>query len=309
MQPGNRRAILAALLANLGIAIAKLVAWLATGAASMLAEGVHSLADTGNQALLLLGGVRARRAATAEHPFGYGAERYFWAFIVSMVLFLLGGIVAIHEGVDKLQHPHDIASPGWAVGVLLVSLVAEGLSFRTAIVESNKLRRETDWWSFIRHAKNPELPVVLLEDAGALLGLLLALVGVTLAMWTGDPIWDALGSVAIGALLTVISIVLATEMKSLLIGESGSPGDRAAVLGALESQPRITRVLHLRTLHLGPDDLLVAAKVELDPGLDSRGVALAINEAETAVRQAVERVGIIYLEPDRYDPSRPLPTR
>jgi len=305
---GNRRAILAALFANVGIAIAKLAAWTVTGAASLLAEAVHSFADVTNQALLLLGGARAKREATPEHPFGYGRERYFWAFVVAIVLFLLGGLFAITEGIDKLRHPHELVEPGWAIGVLLVGVVLEGFSLRTAVVESNKLRGSASWWSFVRRTKNPELPVVLLEDAGALLGLVIALVGVVLADLTGNSSWDALGSVGIGLLLATISMVLAVEMKSLLIGESARARDQSAIRDALRAHPRVIRLLHMRTLHLGPEELLVAAKLELEPDLDFGGVARTLNEIETAVRARLPNVGIIYLEPDLHDPDRTPPT-
>jgi cation diffusion facilitator family transporter len=300
---GNRRAILAALLANLGIAVAKFAAWAVTGAASMLAEGVHSIADTANQALLLLGGARARRSPTPEHPFGYGRERYFWAFVVSVVLFLLGGLFGVSQGVEKLREPHAIASPGWAIGVLLGGILLESFSFRTAIVESNRVRGAASWWSFVRHTKNPELPVVLLEDAGALLGLVLALVGVSLAWTTGNSTWDALGSICIGALLTAIALVLASEMKSLLIGEAAAPGVLAEIRSGLLGSPGVRRLIHMRTVHLGPDQLLVAAKVELDGELDFAGVARAIDRAEAAVRQRVPQATLLYLEPDVEHPE------
>lgn len=304
MTEGSRKAIFAAFAANFALAITKFVAWLFTGAASMLAEAVHSLADTANQALLLVGSARSQREATPEHPFGYGRERYFWSFVVAMVLFLLGGLFAIYEGSSKLQDPHPIDSPGWAIGVLLVGLALEGASFRTAVLESNRLRSGASWWDFIRHSKTPELPIVLLEDAGALLGLVIALAAVVTSSLTGNGTWDAVGSIAIGVLLTAISVVLAIEMKSLLIGESGSVRDQAAVHAAIAAHPQITRVLHIRTQHMGPDDMLVAAKVEMTEDLDFRGVAVALNEAEEAVRAAVPAVGIIYLEPDLFDPSR-----
>lgn len=307
MNQGNRRAILAALVANTGIAIAKLVAWMATGAASLLAEAVHSLADVTNQTLLLWGGTRAARDPTPEHPFGYGRERYFWSFVVAIVLFLLGGLFAVYEGIDKLRHPHELVSPGWAIGVLLVGIVLEGFSFRTAITESNKLRGTASWWRFVRRTKNPELSVVLLEDAGALLGLVVALVGVTLAQLTGNSSWDALGSVGIGVLLAAISIFLAIEMKSLLIGESARVPDQSAIREALGAHPHVTRLIHMRTLHLGPDELLVAAKLELEPSLDFAGVARTLNEIEAAVRERLPSVGIVYLEPDIHDSGGPLP--
>ena len=298
MTDGNRRAILAALLANLGISIAKFLAFLATGAASMLAESVHSVADTGNQLLLILGGVRAQREPTPEHPFGYGRERYFWAFVVAMVLFSLGSLFAISQGIDKLRHPHSLTSPGWAVGVLLVGMLLEGGSLRIAVREAGRLRAGESWWDFVRHAKSPELPVVLLEDLGALIGLLIALCGVSLAFALDDPRFDAGGSIAIGVLLGAIAVVLAIEMKSLLIGESASPRIRRLILDAIEAAPQVRRLIHLRTLHLGPDELLVGAKVELEPALDFRAVAEAIDAVEQSIRDRVPAARVIYIEPD-----------
>jgi len=295
---GSRRAIIAAFLANLGIAAAKFVAFLFTGAASMLAETVHSLADTGNQALLLLGSARAGRAASPEHPFGYGRERYFWSFVVALVLFSLGSLFAIYEGVEKLIHPHDLVAPQWAIGVLLVAIALEAWSFHTAFVEANALRGDQNLWRFIRRAKSPELPVVLLEDTGALLGLAFALLGVGLAVWTGDARFDALGSVAIGILLAVIAVVLAVEMKSLLIGESATPEVQQRIRAAIEGSESVTRLIHLRTLHLGPEELLVGAKVEFATVLDVPGLARAIDEVEVRVRAEVSEARVIYIEPD-----------
>jgi cation diffusion facilitator family transporter len=295
---GSRRAIVAALLANLGIAVAKFLAFLATGAASMLAEAVHSVADTGNQGLLILGGARARRAPTPEHPFGHGRERYFWAFVVALVLFSLGSLFAISEGVAKLRHPHQIESPGWAIGVLCLALLLESWSLRTAVREANRVRLGSSWWEFVRRAKSPELPVVLLEDLGALLGLLFALVGVVLAMWSGDPRFDAWGSIAIGLLLGVIALVLAIEMKSLLIGEGASPKAQASIREAIESAPGVQRLIHLRTLHIGPDELLVGAKVEFDPEFAAAQVAEAIDALEERVRAGVPAARVMYVEPD-----------
>jgi cation diffusion facilitator family transporter len=298
MHEGSRRAIIAAFLANLGIAAAKLIAFLFTGAASMLAETVHSLADTGNQALLLLGSSRAGRAASPEHPFGYGRERYFWSFVVALVLFSLGSLFAIYEGISKLRHPHDLVAPQWAIGVLLVAIALEAWSFHTAFVEANALRGDQNLWRFIRRAKSPELPVVLLEDTGALLGLAFALLGVGLAVWTGDARFDALGSVAIGILLAVIAVVLAVEMKSLLIGESAAPEVQQRIRAAIEASESVTRLIHLRTLHLGPEELLVGAKVEFATVLDVPGLARAIDEVEVRVRAEVSEARVIYIEPD-----------
>jgi len=298
VKEGSRRAVITAFCANLGIALAKFIAFLFTGAASMLAESVHSVADTANQGLLLLGSARASRAPTQEHPFGYARERYFWAFVVSVVLFTLGSLFASYEGVQKLLHPHQLSSPEWAIGVLLVAMLFEGYALRTAALAANPLRRGRSWWSFIRRSKSPELPVVLLEDFGALLGLSFALVGVTLSIVTGQARFDALGSIAIGLLLGAIAIVLAVEMKSLLIGESAAPSQQRAIESAIEGCPEVRRLIHLRTQHLGPEQILVCAKVELDSELNFAGVVDAINAIESAVRASVPAAEFIYLEPD-----------
>ncbi len=295
---GSRRAIIAAFLANLGIAAAKLAAFLATGAASMLAEAVHSLADSANQGLLILGGRLARRAPTPEHPFGYGRERYFWAFVVALVLFSMGSLFAISEGVAKLLDPHELASTGWAIGVLLLAVGLEGWSLRTAMQEARKLRGPLGWWAFVRGSKQPELPVVLLEDLGALLGLLIALLGIGLATWLGDPRFDAMGSIGIGVLLGVIAVILAVEMKSLLIGESATPAHLEAIEAAIASVPSVRRVIHLRTQHIGPEELLVGAKLEFERDLDVGGVAAAIDRVEAAIRERVPLLTMIYVEPD-----------
>ncbi|HTO71533.1 MAG TPA: cation diffusion facilitator family transporter [Myxococcota bacterium] len=298
MHEGSRRAIVAAFAANLGIALAKFVAFAFTGAASMLAEAVHSVADTGNQALLFLGGARARRAPTEEHPFGFGRERYFWAFVVALVLFSAGALFAIREGFEKIRHPRELESPLWAVGVLAVSLGLETFSLVTARREANAVRRGESWLAFIRHTKNPELPVVLLEDVGALAGLAFAALGIGLAIATGDARFDAAGSIAIGVLLAAIAWVLAAEMKSLLIGEAASPRDVAKIRGAMESAPHVCRIIHLRTMHLGPDDLLVASKLSFDPKLDFASLAKVIDETERRVRVVVPSARLIFLEPD-----------
>jgi len=295
---GSRRAIIAAFAANLGIAIAKFAAFAFTGAASMLAEAVHSVADTGNQALLFLGSARARRAPTEEHPFGYGRERYFWAFVVALVLFSIGALFAIGEGIDKFRNPDELESPVWALIVLAVSLALETGSFLTAQREANRVRRGESWLAFIRHTKSPELPVVLLEDLAALTGLAIAALGIGLAIWTGDPRFDAAGSIAIGVLLGVVAVVLAIEMKSLLIGEAASPRDVAKIRLAMESAPHVARIIHLRTMHLGPDDLLVASKVAFDPCLDFASLAKAIDETERRVRAVAPAARLIFLEPD-----------
>lgn len=297
---GGGRAIIAALFANLGIAVAKFVAFLFTGSSSMLAESVHSVADTSNQGLLLLGGRRARRAATREHPFGYGRERYFYAFAVSVVLFTVGSVFSLYEGWHKISDPHPVESPGWAFGVLIVAIILEGFSLRTAIVESNRVREGRSWVAFVRRAKAPELPVVLLEDIGAELGLIFALFGVTMATVTGNGVWDGVGTMAIGALLGVIAIILAIETKSLLIGESAGREAERRIVAALEAAPEVERVIHLKTLHLGPDELLVAAKIAVDHDDTAAEVASGINAAERQIRAAVPIARVIYLEPDLY---------
>jgi len=295
---GSRKAIIAALLANLGLAVAKFVAFLFTGASAMLAEAVHSVADTGNQLLLFLGGHRARRAPTSEHPFGHGRERYFWAFVVALVLFSMGAVFAVYEGAEKLRHPEPLESPLWAVGVLFVGIALESASLRTAVNEAGEARAGRSWWAFIRRSKSPELPVVILEDSGALAGLVLALLGIGLATWTGDGRYDGFASIAIGVLLGAIAIVMSAEMKSLLIGESADLSKREAILAAIASHPSVVQVIHMRTQHLGPEELLVAAKIEFAPGLAVRDLARVIDEVEGAIRGRVPIARVIYIEPD-----------
>jgi cation diffusion facilitator family transporter len=285
------------LLANAGIAVAKFVGYLITGSSSMLAESVHSLADTSNQGLLLLGGNRAKRAATAEHPFGYGRDRYFYSFVVALLLFSLGSVFAIYEGIHKLAEHEPLESPLVAVIILFVAICLEGYSFRTAIKESRALKGNGSWWQFIRQSKVPELPVVLLEDFGALIGLVLALLGVGLSVLTGNSIFDALGTIAIGTLLGVIAIILIVEMKSLLIGEGAAQPVLRKITDAL-AQEQVERVIHIRTQYIGPEELLVAAKIALTSGLPVEDVARAIDAAEARVREAVPVARMIYLEPD-----------
>lgn len=304
MDTDNRSAVLAAMMANAGIALAKFFGFFMTGAASMLAEAVHSVADSGNQALLLWGAAASKRDATRLHPFGYGRERFFWSFVVAVVLFLFGGAFAMYEGIHKLSAPEPVSSPGWAIGILCTGILLEGWSFRTAIIGARKQKGKASWWSYIRHARTPELPVVLLEDLGALIGLVLALVGVVLAAVTGDGRFDAIGSIAIGGLLAVIAVVLALEMKSLLIGESANASVVADLEGAITSSTDVSRLIHMRTLHLGPDELLVAAKVEFRTGLDVAQIAAAVDAVEAALRSACHLRQVIYIEPDLYRASR-----
>ncbi|MBT3153320.1 cation diffusion facilitator family transporter [Streptomyces sp. CHD11] len=297
---GGTKAIVAALVANLAIAVAKFVAFVFSGSSSMLAESVHSLADSGNQGLLLLGGKRAQRQATPQHPFGYGRERYIYAFLVSIVLFSVGGMFALYEGYEKIKHPHELTHWYWPVGVLVFAIIVECFSFRTAIQESNAVRGGRSWKEFVRHSKAPELPVVLLEDLGALVGLVLALGGVGMALATGDSVWDGIGTLCIGVLLILIALILAVETKSLLLGEAAGPEEARKIEAAAVDGDTVTRVIHMRTLHLGPEELLVAAKIAVRHDNTATEVASAIDAAESRIRQAVPIARVIYLEPDIY---------
>ena len=308
---GGTKAIVAALLANMGIAVTKFIAFVLTQSSSMLAESVHSLADSGNQLLLLIGGKKSRREATPEHPFGFGRARYVYAFVVAVVLFSVGGLFAMYEAWHKFQHPEPITEWRWVpIAVLVVAIGLEGFSFRTAIVESNHVRGSRSWVGFIRTAKAPELPVILLEDFAALLGLTFALFGVSMTLVTGNGIWDAVGTAMIGTLLVLVAIILAIEMKSLLIGESATPDQVRAIKAALEGgeDSAVQRVIHLRTLHLGPEELLVGAKLAVGSQVYGHQIAAAIDAAEQRAREAVSGLRLVmYLEPDiDRGPSDPL---
>jgi cation diffusion facilitator family transporter len=306
---GGARTVLTALAANLGIAASKFVAFALTGSASMLAEGVHSAADSGNQVLLLVGRRRARRRATPEHPFGFGRERFFFGFVVSVVIFTVGGVFALYEGYHKVTHPEAIDEWYWAIGVLVFAVVLESLSFRTAIEESNHLRGGLSWVQFVRRATVPELPIVLLEDFGALIGLLFALFGVGLATLTGNGRWDGVGTLAIGLLLVTVAVILAVEMKSLLVGEGVRSAEAERIKAALVDGETVTRVIHLRTQYLGPEELLVAAKIAVRADELAADVAKAIDAAEARLRAAVPLARVVYLEPDidRNPTGRPEP--
>ncbi|MCV7315591.1 cation diffusion facilitator family transporter [Mycolicibacillus parakoreensis] len=294
----STRAIVAALSANAGIAAAKFVGFAITGSSALLAEAVHSVADTGNQGLLLFGQRAARRAADTLHPFGYGRSRYFWSFVVALVLFTLGSMFALYEGYHKIGHPTAVTSPAVAMTILAVAIVLEAYSFRTAVHESRPLKADSSWWRFIRTSRNPELPVVLLEDAGALIGLGLALAGVSLTLVTGDPVWDGVATVGIGILLGAIAVVLMVEMYSLLIGEGATGAEDHTIRTALAATPHVERVIHLRTQYLGPEEMLVAAKIALRPRIPLATVAAAIDDAEARIRAALPAARVIYLEPD-----------
>ncbi|WP_309080155.1 cation diffusion facilitator family transporter [Zhihengliuella sp.] len=295
---GGTKAVVAALCANLTIAVFKFVAWVVTQSSSMLAEAIHSVADSGNQVLLLVGGKAAKKQASPEHPFGYGRERYIYSFIVSIVLFSVGGLFALYEAWHKFKDPHGIEGPWWWVplAVLIGAIIAETLSFRTAIIESNRVRGDKSWTEFVRRAKSPELPVILLEDLGALLGLVFALIGVTLTLLTGDGLYDALGTAAIGVLLVIIAVVLAVETRSLLLGESATKEHVAAIEAAIREDG--THIIHLKTLHIGPEELLVAGKITVRPEADGQQIADGINALEERIREAVPIARVIYLEPD-----------
>ncbi|HEX6335905.1 MAG TPA: cation diffusion facilitator family transporter [Jiangellaceae bacterium] len=303
---GSTRAVIVALLANLGIAFTKFVAWLLTGASSLLAEAVHSVADTSNQALLLIGGRRAAREPTPTHPFGYGRVRYLFAFVVAIILFTLGGLFALYEAWHKYTeiragHPNELLESQWwwvPIVVLLAAMVMEGYALRTAVRESDKVRGRANWIQFIRRAKSPELPVILLEDTGALLGLTFALIGVGLSLITGNAYWDAAGTAAIGVLLVIIAVVLVIEMSSLLVGEGASKEIVGKIEHALTADGQIDGIIHLRTLYLGPENLLVAAKIAITAAQHGDQIAAAIDGAEARVRAAVPEAQTIYLEPD-----------
>jgi cation diffusion facilitator family transporter len=292
------KAVVAALLANMGIAVAKFVAFLFTGSSSMLSEAIHSVADSGNQVLLLVGNKRSKKGADDHHNFGYGRRRYVYGFIVAIVLFLVGGMFSLYEGWHKWQEPEPLNDWWIAVVVLLIAILLESFSFRTAIREANKSRGRRSMAKFVRDARQPELPVILLEDFGALIGLFFALIGVTLATVTGDGRWDGIGALAIGSLLLVIAVFLALEMSSMLVGESAIPEQTDAIRAALESEPTVTRIIHMRTLHTGPDEVMVAAKIAVTGTVTAAEVSDAINSAEARIRAAVPEARWIYLEPD-----------
>ncbi|MBD8022485.1 cation diffusion facilitator family transporter [Microbacterium gallinarum] len=301
---GGGKAIIAAFLANMGIALAKFIAWFISGSASMLAEAIHSVADSGNQLLLLLGGRRAKRSADREHPFGYGRERYVYAFVVSIILFSVGGLFSIYEGIEKLTHPHEVTNYWVPIVVLVIAIVLESFSLRTAIKESNHVRGpRQSWVSFVRHSKAPELPVVLLEDVGALIGLVFALFGVGMTAITHNPLFDALGTLMIGTLLIVIAIVLGIETKSLLVGEGATTADHDRIVTAILEGHEIEKLIHIKTLYLGPDELLVAAKLGFASDKPLASVAADIDRIEARVREAVPTARVLYFEPDIYRPG------
>jgi len=295
---GGKKAVIAALMANIGIAISKFIAFFFTGSSSMLSEAIHSVADSSNQVLLLVGNKRSQKPADEKHPFGYGRRRFVYGFIVAVVLFLIGGLFSLYEGLHKWQDPEPLNDWWIAVLVLVIAIGLETVSFRTALREANKSRGKRSLANFVKDSRQPELPVILLEDAGALVGLVFALIGVGMAVITGDGRWDAVGAMAVGTLLVVIAIFLAMEMATMLVGESALPEEVAAIRAALESAPLVERVIHLRTVHMGPDELLIGAKIAISHSETAAGIAAGIDEAERALRAAVPTARYVFIEPD-----------
>ena len=295
---GGLRAVVAALLANLGIAVSKFIAFAFTGSSSLLTEAIHSVADSGNQVLLLIGNKRSKKGADAHHNFGYGRRRFIYGFIVAVVLFLVGGLFSLYEGLHKIQHPEELRDAWIAFLVLGIAIVLEAMSFRTALREASKSKGRRSLVRFLKDSRQPELPVILLEDAGALLGLCFALCGVSLAVITGNGVWDGVVALCVGALLVVIAIFLAMEMAAMLVGETALPEEVAAIQAALEASNGVLRVIHLRTLHVGPDELLVAAKIAVAHSDTGASIAADINAAEASLRRAVPSARYVFLEPD-----------
>lgn len=295
---GGLRAVVAALLANMGIAVSKFVAFAFTGSSSMLTEAIHSVADSGNQILLLIGNKRSKKGADARHNFGYGRRRFVYGFIVAIVLFLVGGLFSLYEGLHKIQHPEEVRDAWIAFLVLGIAIILEAGSFRTALIEARKAKGPRSLLRFLRDSRQPELPVILLEDAGALVGLVFALCGVSLAVVTGNGVWDGVGALGVGALLVVIAVFLAMEMAAMLVGETALPEEVAAIQAALEASDGVLRVIHLRTLHVGPDELLVAAKIAVAHSDTGAEIAADIDSAEASLRRAVPTARYVFLEPD-----------
>tara|TARA_B100001123_G_scaffold150828_3_gene174433 strand:+ start:376 stop:1287 length:912 start_codon:yes stop_codon:yes gene_type:complete len=303
MATTGKKTILAALIANVGIAIAKFVGFAITKSSTMLAEGIHSSADSANQLLLLLGTQRAKRTPNPKHPFGYGRERYFWSFVVALILFSLGSLFAIYEGIEKIRHPHALENASWAIGILIFGIFIESFSFRTAIVEAKTIKGETSWSKFVIRSKQPEIPVVLLEDAGALFGMVIALAAISLVKITGEPLWDGIGTLSIGVLLGLIATVLAREMHSLIIGEAASDDDYEKIEKLIQNSNEIVHVVEIRTQHLGPEEILIGARVAFDESLQAKEIADAINNLEATIRNEVKTAGPIFIEPEIFNES------
>lgn len=301
MATTGKKTILAALVANVGIAIAKFIGFAVTKSSTMLAEGIHSSADSANQLLLLLGTKRAKRNPNKRHPFGYGRERYFWSFVVALILFSLGSLFAIYEGIEKIRHPHPLENASWAIGILIFGIFIESFSFRTAIVEARTIKGGASWSKFVTRSKQPEIPVVLLEDAGALFGMVIALAAISLVKITGEPLWDGIGTLSIGILLGLIAAVLAREMHSLLIGESANEKDRTKIEKLIQECKGISQVIEIRTQHLGPEEILIGARVVFDESLQAKEIAVIINDLEETINTEVKDAGPIFIEPEILD--------
>ena len=301
MATTGKKTILAALIANLGIAIAKFVGFAITKSSTMLAEGIHSSADSANQLLLLMGTQRAKREPSSKHPFGYGRERYFWSFVVALILFSLGSLFAIYEGIEKIRHPHALNNASWAIGILIFRIFIESFSFRTAIVEARTIKGESTWSKFVVRSKQPEIPVVLLEDAGALFGMVIALAAISLVKITGEPIWDGIGTLSIGVLLGVIAIILAREMHSLIIGEAASEKDLSKIVNIIENNSQVAQLVEMRTQHLGPDEILIGVRVAFRENLQTKEIANLINQLEADIRIELKNAGPIFIEPEITD--------
>ena len=301
MATTGKKTILAALIANLGIAIAKFVGFAITKSSTMLAEGIHSSADSANQLLLLMGTQRAKREPSSKHPFGYGRERYFWSFVVALILFSLGSLFAIYEGIEKTRHPHALNNASWAIGILIFGIFIESFSFRTAIVEARTIKGESTWSKFVVRSKQPEIPVVLLEDAGALFGMVIALAAISLVKITGEPIWDGIGTLSIGVLLGVIAIILAREMHSLIIGEAASEKDLSKIVNIIENNSQVAQLVEMRTQHLGPDEILIGVRVAFRENLQTKEIANLINQLEADIRIELKNAGPIFIEPEITD--------
>ena len=301
MATTGKKTILAALIANLGIAIAKFVGFSITKSSTMLAEGIHSSADSANQLLLLMGTQRAKREPSSKHPFGYGRERYFWSFVVALILFSLGSLFAIYEGIEKIRHPHALNNASWAIGILIFGIFIESFSFRTAIVEARTIKGESTSSKFVVRSKQPEIPVVLLEDAGALFGMVIALAAISLVKITGEPIWDGIGTLSIGVLLGVIAIILAREMHSLIIGEAASEKDLSKIVNIIENNSQVVQLVEMRTQHLGPDEILIGVRVAFRENLQTKEIANLINQLEADIRIELKNAGPIFIEPEITD--------
>ena len=298
MATTGKKTILAALIANVGIAIAKFLGFAITKSSTMLAEGIHSSADSANQLLLLLGTKRAKREPSSKHPFGYGRERYFWSFVVALILFSLGSLFAIYEGIEKIRHPHALNNASWAIGILIFGICIESFSFRTAIVEAKTIKGETSWSKFVIRSKQPEIPVVLLEDAGALFGMVIALAAISMVKITDEPIWDGIGTLSIGILLGVIAIILAREMHSLIIGEAASETDHLKIINVIESNNKVVELVEMRTQHLGPEEILIGVRVAFNETLQAKEIADLINLLEEKIRIEIKDAGPIFIEPE-----------